>query len=461
MRIRSIVLLLLLWTLVPAAAAQEESGTWYFAYNKDDGSLVAYNLAGTVHTLIEEGVTGYNVIGTRISDSEALLLLRVDENFGLYDATPDGIRQLVDEEHILQLPLATTAGAAVMVDQFAAESVPAFLFRDGALTPLPGPAIGVPSYARFSQDGRYFRFIGPDDAGHYILWDYDSANGERARVFDFGTDIPGLIADTYGESWVQRVSLGGKQGSYRLIHMDKQVEEFGPFDESQSTGSVRPLGEALAVFPPTCEGGCAFEIRATDGTETYQVDSNTFRGVPIAHIAADSLLVLGNDDQFYTVSTDAPPQLIGSFTRDQYHIFNSSFLAASPDGRWLMTVDDWENPTEHYLNDLSTGEVVASYAYGQPPRYLSSVKYGDGLVALKLNDSSYDFVVYDADGSYAIVNVPRGDQIRVYFELLPDHTALYRAASPYTGIYRHDLATGDETPLLEGAWEYVTMLSLR
>lgn len=45
--------------------------------------------------------------------------------------------------------------------------------------------------------------------------------------------------------------------------------------------------------------------------------------------------------------------------------------------------------------------------------------------------------------------------------LLPGDAARYWAANPYTGIFRHGLETGTETPILEGIWEYITLLNLR
>lgn len=454
-----LLLTMLLCALIPVQAA-EDASPWYFAYNVENGSLVAYNLNGESHVLLESGVTGSNVIGTRITDREALLLLRVDEQFGLYDATPEGITRLVGEDGILQVPLASTAGAAVMVNQYAGQPVYASLFKDGTLTPLPNRMYGVRSYARFSQDGRFFRYVGPGENGNIGLWNYDTTTSENTLAFDFELVVPTLRADTYGERWLQRSMGDGGQASYRTISINGQTEDLGTFDESQSSGAFHMLGDSLVAYPATCESDCPFEVRGADGVEVFQGNSDTFRSLPVARTANGGLLLLTQGDQFYTASTDAPPVFIGSFTRDQYHIFNASFLAVSLDGRWLMTVDRLESPTQHEVHNLVTGEVVGTYNYDIVP-YLKGVSFGDGLAILKLNDISYDFLLTAADGTYRIINQPAGDEIRVYFELLPGHAALYRTAEPYTGIFRHDLETDTVTPVLEGAWDYITLLQLR
>lgn len=458
------LLVCVLFTLIPSstspAMAQEASVRWYYAFNVDDGSLVAYNLAGETHILLESGVTGINVIGTRISEDEALLLLRVDEEFGLYHATSEEITLLVGEDGILQVPLATTEGAAVMVNEYAGRAVYAALFKDGVLTRLPNLVFGVRTYARFSQDGRFFRYVGLDETDNIALWQYDTTTGENDEVFDFGVDTPILRVDPYGERWMQRSVVAEGQASYRLIDMNGEVEELGTYDESQSAGTFHVMGDDLVVYPEACESSCSFQLRAADQTQRYYADAATFHSLPVARISPETLLMLSLDDQFYAVSVNEPPRLIGAFTRDDFHVFGSSFLAVSPDRRWLMTVDDGETPTEHQVHNLATGEVIATYHYGTGT-YLHEVDYGDDVVALKLNDNSYDFLLYAPDDSetYAIVHQPRGDNIRVYFTLLPGHQALYRAANPFTGIYLHDLEANTEIPVLEGPWDHIRMLN--
>jgi hypothetical protein len=457
---RGIIFWVLLWAVVPAVGAQDIKSPWYFAYNVDTGSLASYNLAGQSNILIASGVTGRNVIGTRISSDEALLLLRVDEKFGLYDATPDKITRLLGEDGILQVPLAYTEGAAVMVNQYAGRPVYASLFYNGVLTPLPNRAFGVPSYARFSQDGRFFRYIGTDDRDHFVLWNYDVVVGEQSLGFDFGMDVPSLKADTYGEHWVQRTVLDDGKVNYHLISLNGQADDLGTVDESQGAGSFQLLGEDIIAFGADCEDDCPFEVRSAAGVQTFQGDTNIFRGLPIARVSDDGLLMLNQDDLFYRATGDAPPQFIGSFTRDQYHLFSSSFFAVSPDARWLMTVDDGAKPTKHNVHNLITGEIVATYNYNKVP-YLDSVRFGDGVVILRLNDNSYDFLLYNPDGTYQITHQAASKEIRVYFELLPDQSALYRTARPYTGIYLHDFKAGTESPVLEGAWEYINLIQLR
>lgn len=462
-RVLSLMALWLFVILIPTATAQEAEVRWYYAFNVEDGSLVAYNLAGETHTLLESGVTGINVIGTRITEEDALLLLRVDETFGLYHATPEQITLLVGEDGILQVPLAATDGAAVMINQYAGQPVYASLFKDGVLTRLPNRVFGVRSYARFSQDGRYFRYVGLDETDNIALWQYDTTTGDNVEVFGFGTEVPILRIDTYGDRWMQRSADEAGQASYRLIDMNGVIEELGTYDESQSAGTFHVFGDDLVAYPDSCDGTCSFELRSADQTQHYRVDEATFHSLLVARMNPDTLLMLSLDDQFYRVSVNEPPQLIGAFTRDEYHVFSSSFLAVSPDARWLMTVDDGEAPTEHQVRSLVTGEVVATYPYGTG-NYLHQVMYGDGVVVLKTNNNSYDFLLYAADDggeTYKIVQQPREDNIRVYFEMLPGYRALYRAADPFTGIYLHDLEAGTETAVLAGAWDHIRMMDLR
>lgn len=464
---KRILLLMMLGfvTFIPTATvststAQEAAVRWYYAFNVDDGSLVAYSLAGETQLLLESGVTGINVIGTRISEDEALLLLRVDEEFGLYHATSEEITLLVGEDGILQVPLATTEGAAVMVNEYAGRAVYAALFRDGVLTRLPNLMFGVRAYARFSQDGRFFRYVGLDETDNIALWQYDTTTGENDKVFDFGVDTPILRVDTYGERWMQRSVVAEGQAAYRIIDLKGDVEELGTYDESQSAGTFHVMGDELVVYPETCESSCSFQLRAADQTQRYSADAATFHSLPVARLTPETLLMLSLDDQFYAVSMDEPPRFIGAFTRDDFHVFSASFQAVSPNQRWLMTVDDGDTPTTHQVHNLTTGEIIATYNYGTGT-YLREVNYGDDVVALKLNDNSYDFLLYAPDDAetYEIVHQSRGDNIRVYFTLLPGHQALYRAADPFTGIYLHDLEIGTETPVLAGAWDHIRMLN--
>ena len=456
-----VLLALFVWcAFIPVAAAQGTPDRWYFAFNKDSGSLVAYNLDGLTNVLIEKGVTGMNAIGTRISDDAALLLLRVNEQFGLYRATPFQVTRLVGEDGILQVPLAITDGAAVMVNQYDRQPVYASLFKEGRLTPLPQRVVGLTTVTRFSQDGAFVRALGTDENGGFVLWNFDTTSGEASAVLAFGADMPLLRPDGYGERWMQRQTLADGQASYRIIHLDGTIEELGAFDESQVAGSFYMLGDELVAYPPVCEDTCSFEVRSS-APRSFQADSATFRSLPVAALSTDSLLLLNRDDAFYIARQNAAPQFVGSFTRDRFHVFSASFQAVSPDRRWLMVVDDREKPTRHDLVDLTTQDIVASYDFSKPPAYLKQVLYGDGLIAFKLNNGAHDFVLYDADGAPTVIHQPRGENIRVYFELLPGQQALYRAANPYSGIIRHDLKTGTETPLLEGAWEYITLLTLR
>ncbi len=460
MLFRALLALFVLGAFIPAAAAQDRADRWYFAFNKDTGSLVAYNLDGLTNVLIKDGVTGMNAIGTRISDTEALLLLRVNEQFGLYHATPFQVTRLVGEDGILQVPLAVTNGAAVMVNQYDRQPVYASLFKEGRLTPLPQRVVGLTTLTRFSQDGAFVRALGTDENGSFVLWNFDTTSGEASTVVTFGADMPQVRSDVYGERWMQRQPLADGQVSYRILHLDGTTEELGTFDESQVPGSVYLLGDDLVAYPAVCEASCTAEVRSSP-PRSFQVDSATFRSLPVAASGTDSVLLLNRDDAFYMAHGNAAPQFVGAFTRDRFHVFSASFQAVSPDRRWLMVVDDQQKPTRHDLVDLTTLEVVASYDFSKPPAYLKQVLYGDGLIAFKLNNNAYDFVLYDADSAPTIIHQPRGTNIRVYFELLPDQQALYRAANPYSGIVRHDLKTGTETPLLEGAWEYITLLTLR
>lgn len=453
---------LFLYAAAPTTA-QQTSGVWYFASNVDTGALAAYSTDGQSNILIESGVSGQDATGTRIGDDEALLYLYVDNEPGLYHVTPNSVERLIGEDGVVRVPLAYTDGAAVMVAQYGErQPVRAMLYQNGELTRLPHNAWVSPTTSRFSEDGTAFRYLGANEAGNgYALWNYDLASGTSTVIHDFETLLPLVRPDTHGDRWLWRLANEDKSETvYSLISLDGALETIGTFNEQISSGSVFVFGQSVVVHTPSCESECPIELRSADGVEVYQGTAATYHGFPISRTADGGLIIVSADDLFYRVRMDDAPELLGSFTRNQVHILTSTFLAVSPDARWLMTVDDWENPTVHNVIDVNTGEVAATYSFNQPP-YLDGVRYGDGLVVLKMSDNRHDFVLYGEGDGYEIVQQPKTDEIRVYFAMLPNQTVLYRTARPYTGIYRHDLAAGTETVILEGAWEFINLADLR
>lgn len=456
------LLLIIIIALLPltATAQYDQPLTWYFAYHDETGALIAFNTDGTVSTLLESGILNPTDNLTYLDHDVALAALNVDGTPRLYRLSPEKAELLEVDAGLAGNPLAVTTGAAVLSDFMRGEPVPAVLFTRDAVRELPQQVDGLRGSVRFSKDGQFLRYTGVDSSGTWGLWEHEVATGAERLIYTFGSERPDVRPDLGGEAWVWRLETA-PQATYEYIHADGTVESLGTVEEGDLRGSFYPLGNSLIIYPPTCDETCTIEIRSTDATQLLQMNPAAYRALPISFTPDGGLIVVTQADEFFRLSQDAPPQLLGRFLTSATTPILSRFLSTSPDGRWLMVTPTamGDDPTEFHLLDLTTGEHVRTFPIYNPA--LREIISGEGVLAFESDSrtegGSYDLLLYTPE-SFEFITYTEADlSPGSYIALLLDQQAIYDGRD---AIFKDDLRTGERTLLLEGKWRVMSFFTL-
>lgn len=472
-RIGLVIVVLSLSGITPTAVgrAQGDPMRWYFAIDRDEGTLIAYQLDGTVQMVPDTLVytLGY---GWRVAPDTALALLYRDETWDLALVTPDAEQVFATAAEWPTLDfgdlmaVASSGDYLVLTDNFEPGGVALLLVNvaTGAVDLVAHDV--VQSYAKmgvvFSEDGAELRFWSRSEADRqqWQLIVYDVATGAtsiRHTLTHLG--FPPVYPDTHGDHWLSVEQDANTMATiYALLHIDGTREELhrhtqGDYETDESRAAMRRFimfEDSLMSFPETCEAGCPLTVTPLDGgaAQTFILpQTRSWLVRPGRWLPDGRLAVVAGDsaDMLWLLSPDGEAQYLGAWST---HYGLEPREAVSPDGRWAITCDQPGYADRFQIWDVRANKQVMDVAVnaGIIPYF-----YSDHVV-VRIPGSPGRVLVYDAQRD-TLTEIPEPSS--GLFHPLPDGTLLYeqRGSDPYLaqGIYHHDPATDEFTLLVPNA----------
>jgi hypothetical protein len=437
----------------------QQTDDWFLAWGFE-GQLITYTPDGESTVLIPEGVSNDSFRAWRMDDDSVLALVElndIDETQVLYhvtqtSATPITVAAEAADWMLDSYRLELVANSATHALLVAGGNLPAgkallVNLVDNSANLLAEQVMFMPvKAAAFSEDGLYLRYLrGEQDKDEtWTLRELKLETGEE-RVFYTveGNAFPIMNTDLHGDVWLYFYD----NVSY-VISRSGDVEAT-EYDAPEDRIIQRFIGDYRVSWPILCETDCVMEWqRMPDGEMlTFQLPDLSGGDIPnpVAPVGDDQLLIIPDSESLWLVSEDEPVYL-GAWSPEK--VVTAPNRIVSPDGRWLLVLNDAETADEYRVADLQSGETVVE---GDPERefHILQVFYGDaGFIVSE--DALYFQYYRTSDGKVFDLGEPGG----VYWNVLADGTLLfnhYRDEDMARGIYRYDPDTQDYTLLLENA----------
>lgn len=447
MRFRILILLMsLLAGIAQVSAAAPER--WYFAQNLVDGQVIAYTAKGETNILLN-GLTerGY---GYALDEQSALAILNIDGTPGLFHLTPEAASQIplsfdlavledeliIRETHLpyvfMQIPgdASVVTGLLVNVETHTAEMI------------SPTPVYFGQDSLRFSEDGQMLRYVRQgDNNSTWHLVERTLATGNEHIFFTIEEDrFARIAADRYGEHWLYGAPT--EPVTYLLISPDASAAVLA--EDSERLWGI--FDDNVYATPLNCLENCAIELYPFDGGSnlTFVVPTSEGAVVPV-HMSDASQLTAFDlySSSLVNITPDGTASLLGYWTSlSVWTPFDEIF---SSDGRWLLVVNDPENPTLFSLWDTANQQTAFEIPYTEPVEIL----YDDGgILIYEGTDITYLYLLSDE----LPVQLPHSDQGH-YYAIADDGSILfwqYGDTMP-PGLYTYDAATESYTLLIEAA----------
>lgn len=454
-----------------ASVAQDGDIEWRYAFNIRTGQLVSYSLDGQTNDLIEmEGLLPR--FRFDFANESAFIELQGTDSRNYYRLTPDSAEQLPIDPAFEWFPVVKNERYLVLHGSGqVATYAPNLLYdsQTGQVIELQGVS-NWPSQEQccaFLADGgtlRYLSFASEASIAWSII-ERDLESGEEKLFFapdvDFSVahaSVAYVNTDTYGERWLWRYSVQDEAGgALYLAQADGVNTELEVFENRPLT-MHRLIGEFFIQRPATCDGGCSMTVQPFEG-ESVSVQANGVWLNDLIRLGETQFLTVG--DEFWLFSADEGPLWIGA--RSVQYVSIEPIV--SPDGRWLMLVDDAANPSKFFIWDTA----AQSVAYEMPIptdvdfRVFSVVYDPTALMFAVLNDGQESVIGLDY-ATAETFSLPTGEnERRRYVEILADGSALYyqvnQEALDQSGIWRYDPETDAVSPILTGGlWQPIRFL---
>jgi WD40 repeat protein len=441
-----LIVLLGLMSLAPSHAQSPD--TWYFAWDNESGALFGYTLTGNSAPLLTID-TDFRSVAWRVDSSQALALLSVGGQVGLYRLSPEGAQ-----------PISADLGAQNLlpqVSQVAARFDPywVLLASDGpysiglllntanlTIEPLTGESYLPIDGWKFSQDGQALRYLSRADreSSTWNLWQRELSSGNELGLYSFESPFPVIQAAQYGEQWLlSEVLESPRRQVYTAINADgtSRVVDEVALDGANALTVYGMIGSTELRFSAPCNADCRYEQLDLAGNPmgVYSVPSIPSSAViSLGGVDQNRLLVLA-DNTFWLLDNAQVGQALGLY--DGVQLLLPPHQLRSPDGRWLVTADGAGGVR---LWDLIAGQVVLE----RPSMNGVSVAYSSAGVLVRAEAdpaSTWLYRVADSQSS----ELPRATN-GFFSEVLADGTILYTQAAEAEGrpaaIYRYNPSDG-------------------
>jgi hypothetical protein len=467
--ILSVLLTVLIAPVTPQLEAQDgetPGETWYFAtaWGDTNSALTAFTLDGESRVLFAEGVSPRPDGSWRLGPQLALAVLRVNDVPGLYQMTPDEARRLRptfeagnEEDWLPTFPISAYPPYVVMAVTPRPPASPALLvnLETGTFDLLTGHADVLRAPPVFSADGRYLRYVSWDfeansdwQTAPWTLWERELATGSERPVHTLTNANLSLAHDRYGEGWMNvSTDPDRKIQTYTYSYLDGTQETLAEFNlsDQSSLAVYRLFDDHLLVFDPFCETACKMSFHPLAGGDLMQfvLPEQDFAFGPLRWIDATRLLAAGQET-IWLMNSDGTTQVLGYWS--PMSVFVSRDAIASPDGRWVLVINDVEDPTHYSIVDTLTGTAVAT---GEM-EVGAMVWYRDGGF-LATNNQMRNFMLY-RDVDQTVVWLPEVEKGQ-YLDVQPDGMVLYaqfvETDTRDPGLYRYDPAADTFTFLFD------------
>ncbi len=443
--------------------------TWYFAGNREAGSLMAYTPSDDMHLLIESGVVDVFLSrAVRINPQTVLAHLTVDEQPGLFLLTPDAAQRLPVTDEVSSLledePLFTTVSEPYAVltlghNPFDAEALLVDTER-GTVEQLTGSILSFPPTnlsVRFSADKRFLRYMSQETPDDFVwqIRERDLATGEERILHAIEVPerqrFPNLAIDQFGEHWLlTKIDTETDTVQVLMLFNDSTLEIL----EEASLGQqhIWQMGDDyLAVSPLACETDCTLEVRPLDGEETitFPLPEAIMRPILVTRLD-DGRLIVAQRSQYWLLDNDGTTESLG-FVRPQELL---NWRREIPGSRQIFANAD-RDATHYLVWDMQQGTLILERSLDGG---VAVIYRDEGLIVQHIFDDDADSYEFYPEAEDTVIDIP---QLRV-FEILPDGRLLH-LVTPFgnedsvPGIYQFDLATGEDLLLLEGAEPVATL----
>lgn len=446
---------------LPVSQAQDEVH-WYWAWGQETGQLVAYTIDGLTHTLIEEGVT--NVRGWRLGDELGLALLEKGDEvreIHLLQAEQTTPLQPITDQDAEKLAsadswtlVALSASHAVLAGFLRPPDWDALLvdLKSGTYAALPGLVFQPFTHLKFSEDGRYLRYMSREssDAENQTLYERKLETGAERVITTFDEFFPVVRPDRFGDYWLSRVR-DGENMVFTLMTSTGQVEA----QTSQPVGgNIREttlLEDYLVTFPVRCESNCPIILQPIPEGEPITLTLPATEGALIViylrQLDDTTWLVTESEGNIWLLSSNGEAEYLGIHSPKHVPQFIQQVISA--DGRYVLAVSDRESSSPQYgVWDTTQRELVLQ-SNTDSEFHILQMAYGEG--GFLLTEDVRRFWLYRYSDEQ-VVTLPE-NRGRVYFEALAGGDVLFsQRGSDDTGIYRYDPTTDTSTLLVADVW---------
>lgn len=472
---RFILLIFLLFLMTAPVYAQNTTADsetkWWWAWREQTGELIAFNAEGETNVIAEiETINHFS----RLNEDTALAILQTGDTFGLYKLTSQASIQLdYQVDGVFEGSFDSNKSGSYLLliveDNYAVISGSAgreWLFNmvTNTLDPLDQPLhtsnhcgydisglpYGMEACLRFSEDGRYLRYVADISAesnDRFALRERDLATGEEENFYipvglpgEYSTNID-CESGAYGVQWLcYRYS---EFDTYTVV-ADWLVNRRGQtrtlMEESLSGGfgwaRIYLSRDDLVILNNQCEQACWIDIIPSteifaqrfaltpDGPQPYMI-----RGVTLL---SNGNLLLSANSKKYVLNATGELQELGA-------IYCCEVLdTTSPDYRWIIVATD-QGAT---IWDLESNQAKFTVPTSLPITLYTS----KGFV---INNR---WVYFNGDESLLELSI---DENGGFVDMLPERTLLYEQSEANDelarGIYRYDPETDTYTVLVAEA----------
>jgi hypothetical protein len=256
--------------------------------------------------------------------------------------------------------------------------------------------------------------------------------------------------DANGERWlISEINRTTNSLQYRIFDLSTGTDEvIYTRDPSEYYARYGFIGDDLITHQALCEIDCTVELQTIDGNEFSYPLPDTPGGLSIYSFyrSHDNKLTIGRLGDFWLLSADASPELLG------YAYLGGSHLPpdSSPDNRFILLAETYNYPQlQRKIVDNETHQVIVAL-----PEELENSVYmtyvSEGFIVNTLNRGNRIMYRYATQDVINLPDIGYGD----YFDILPDRSVLYRIASTQAEqIYRYNPQTNETLLLIENVFE--------
>jgi hypothetical protein len=440
-----------LFLLVSSVSAQEAAAIWFWAWQPETGSVVAYTADGQTNVLLESGLDAQNFNGWRIDDESALAVLTLEpDTRTLYRLTADELLPVTfaDPEQSLgdgAWGLIARSGqyvALALVGRYPSGSAVVVNLETNRAAILPEEILFTPRQSGFSEDGRTFRYLGrdPQNEKTWTIREYKlDTNTERAVYAIEDEFLPIISTSTHGDQWLYQ-----HDGITTSIDISGETVEI--LDGVRTSRQI--FGDHLLSFPLACIEDCDLWWESlVDGqtlTFTFSMGVDGFPN-PITQVDDTHLLVSAGEG-LWLLGTDGSTQQLGLWLPQT--VVTPLDQVLSPDQRYLLVLDGADT-SDYHVWDLQLNESVLT---GDPERDYNILQIfytGAGFIVAE-NTRYFQFYRYNDGRIFDL-----GEAGGIFFDSTGDSALLYAhyrdSEERPRGIYRYDLENGEYLSLVQGA----------